>query len=171
MKQIKNNIILIGMPGCGKSTAGKLISDALNFDFIDLDFLIEKNEGMKITEIFNKKGEKYFRELETETLKNLQGKEKFVLSAGGGTPQKEENIEIMKKLGTVFYLEIEPDKIYDRIKDDKTRPLLQKENPKEILSELYGKRKSAYEKADYKIDASIGSIKAADEVIKIYEKN
>ena len=161
MKQIKTNIILTGMPYSGKTTAGKLLASKLNFDFIDLDILIEEKEGMKISEIFKIKGEAYFRELETSILKHMNEKIPFVLSTGGGTVQKNENYDLLKQLGKIFYLEIEPEILYERIKDDKTRPLLQNNNPKKTLFELYKKRKESYEKADYKINAK----KTPDEII------
>lgn len=169
MKQTKDNIILIGMPYSGKTTTAKLLSEKLGFKFIDLDILIEENEGLKISEIFSKFGEEYFRKLETKTLKNIIEDKPFILSTGGGTAQKDENLEILKQMGKIFYLEIMPNKIFDRIKDDKTRPLLQKNNPKKVLEDLYNIRRQNYEKANFKINAENGPQEVVNEIIKKYE--
>ena len=158
------------MPASGKTTVGQIIAHNTGFKFIDLDLLIEKNEGMSISEIFNKKGEKYFRLLETDTLKTLLNEENMVLSTGGGTIKCKENLEMLKRLGRIYYLEIKPEDIYQRIKNDKTRPLLQKQNPKQALMQLFGSRKQNYEKADCKIDALLEPEKIADYVVEKYEK-
>lgn len=118
-KEKNNSIILTGLPGSGKSTVGKFLSDKTGFGFIDLDSLIEETEGLKITEIFAKFGEKYFRTLETDMIKTLKSKNSFILSTGGGTFQNEDNILLLKNLGTVFYLNVSPDIIYERIKGPK----------------------------------------------------
>lgn len=170
-KEKNNSIILTGLPGSGKSTVGKFLSDKTGFGFIDLDSLIEETEGLKITEIFAKFGEKYFRTLETDMIKTLKSKNSFILSTGGGTFQNEDNILLLKNLGTVFYLNVSPDIIYERIKGDKSRPLLNCENPAEKLNFLYNSRINSYKKADYIIDANKSTDKITDEIIKIYEKN
>lgn len=165
-----NNIVLIGMPGAGKTTVGKYLAKTLNFEFIDLDILISENEKMAITDIFKNKGEEYFRILETDFLKKLVSKKNIVLSTGGGTPKKDENIDILKNIGISFYLEIEPNKIFDRIKEDKNRPLLKNDSPFEVLEKLYNERKQNYKKADYIINADRKIEDITSEIIKIYEE-
>lgn len=157
------------MPFSGKTTIGKLLAQKLDFKFVDLDFLIEQNEGMKISEIFKNKGEEYFRYLETKTLEEFNESEHFILSTGGGTIQKEENLQILKTLGSIFYLKINPNELFERIKDDKTRPLLQNDNPKLVLLNLYNKRKQNYERADFIIDAIKTPDEITNEIIKNYE--
>ncbi|MCD8025146.1 MAG: shikimate kinase, partial [Candidatus Gastranaerophilales bacterium] len=160
----RNNFILIGLPASGKTTVGRALSAKLGIKFIDLDFLIEQKEGLKISSIFEKFGEKYFRELETKNLKNLfSEKESFILSTGGGTVEK--NIEILLELGAVFYLKISPKAAYNRIKGDKTRPLLQKENPLLELENIFEKRKNFYERANFCINAQNGIQEIADRII------
>lgn len=170
-KEKNNSIILTGLPGSGKSTVGKFLSDKTGFGFIDLDSLIEEAEGLKITEIFAKFGEKYFRTLETDMIKTLKSKNSFILSTGGGTFQNEDNILLLKNLGTVFYLNVSPDIIYERIKGDKTRPLLNTKDPKAALFDLLLKRDENYKKADYTVNAAQNVDDTANEILNIYEKN
>ncbi|HIS53433.1 TPA: shikimate kinase [Candidatus Galligastranaerophilus gallistercoris] len=170
-KEKNNSIILTGLPGSGKSTVGKFLSDKTGFGFIDLDSLIEETEGLKITEIFAKFGEKYFRTLETDMIKTLKSKNSFILSTGGGTFQNEDNILLLKNLGTVFYLNVSPDIIYERIKGDRTRPLLNTKDPKAALFDLLLKRDENYKKADYTVNAAQNVDDTANEILNIYEKN
>ncbi|MBQ7919214.1 MAG: shikimate kinase [Lachnospiraceae bacterium] len=150
----KNNVILIGFMGCGKTTVGIRLSYRMRRIFEDTDKLIEKREQREIKEIFAAEGEGFFRELETQMLSELeQTVSSRVISVGGGTPVREENREILKCLGTVVYLRIRPETVYERLKNDTTRPLLQGEDPKGKICELMEKRKTAYEScADFIID-------------------
>lgn len=145
------HIILIGFMGSGKSTMGKLIANKINCSFVDTDHYIEKKEGRKISDIFADDGEDYFRNLETEVLKELlESKERKVISLGGGTPLREENRALLKEAGYVIFLKITPDEAYDRLKDDTDRPLLQVINPKEKIAQLLTFRNPIYElAADY----------------------
>ena len=146
----KDNIILIGMMGSGKTSVGLEISRHYGFNFIDLDGQIEKKFG-KISDIFKNSGENHFRELETEELKSLIGVEKTILSTGGGTPLKEENQEILNKIGKVFYLSTSAGTIYERIKNQNHRPLLATCDPKKTIEEILSKRIGIYEKIGEKI--------------------
>ena len=167
MQKKYKNIILTGMMGSGKTTVGKELAVLLNCNFIDLDEIIEKKYG-KISDIFAQKGEAYFREAETQELKNLKEKEKFVLSTGGGIILKDENIEILKKIGQVFYLSAKSETIYGRIKNQNHRPLLNTKNPKKSIEEILNKRLEQYEKSGEKI---ITDNKSTKEIAgEIYEK-
>ncbi len=163
------NIVLCGMPGCGKTTVGKIISKKLNIQFIDLDLLIEEKQSMKIKQIFSDFGEEYFRELETKTLKELKGS--FVLSLGGGAVMRDENIQIIKKIGKLFYIKTDLKNIYGRIKSDTSRPLLNCYNPYQKLEELFKSREERFNLADFKVNGNSYPDIVADEVIKIYENN
>ena len=145
------HIILIGFMGSGKSTLGKILAGKLDCPFIDTDHYIEKKEGRKITDIFADDGEEYFRNLETEVLKELlESKERKVLSLGGGTPLREENQALIKEGGYSVFLKITPQEAYNRLKGDKKRPLLQVEDPKERIKQLLTVRNPIYEMAaDY----------------------
>lgn len=167
MQKEFKNVILTGMMGSGKTTVGKELATVLNYDFIDLDEVIENKYG-KITDIFSQKGEKYFREIETQELKNFENQSNFVLSTGGGVILKDENIKILKDLGQVFYLSAKSETIYNRIKNQKHRPLLNTQNPKNTIEEILSKRLEKYEKSGEKI---ITDSKNAKEIAgEIYEK-
>ncbi len=140
------HVVLIGFMGSGKSTVGFRLSYKLRKCLLDTDKLIEQREGMKISEIFALKGEAYFRQKETECLNSLfKELGSRIISLGGGTPIREENRPIIKKLGKVIYLKASPETIYGRVKHDKTRPLLQCDNPKEKIRTLLAERDSVYE--------------------------
>lgn len=150
----KKNIVLIGFMGSGKTTVGIRLSYRLRKPIEDTDKLIERREKRTIREIFAQDGEECFRKLETEMLRKAGLKMKNqIVSVGGGTPIKEENRELLKQLGTVVYFRVKPETVYNRLKHDTTRPLLQCENPLERITELLEQRKEAYEScADIIID-------------------
>ena len=150
------NIVLVGMPASGKSTIAKLLSEKLNnYTLIDTDTLIEKTQGMSINDIFKQFSEDYFRKLEHDTIKMIcsSGIRK-IISVGGGAFENPDNRAALLKFGTVFYLKSDLDILYYRISNDTTRPLLQNENPKQILENLLSKREHNYKKAHYTIDTS-----------------
>lgn len=153
MKQ-RRNIVLIGFMGSGKTTVGLRLSYRLRMMVEDTDRLIEQKQGCSITEIFEQRGEAYFRSLETELLRELGGrKQPRILSVGGGTPVNPVNRELLKKCGTVVYLRVRPETVCKRIGHDTTRPLLQCDNPLERVSSLLAQRESAYEEcADIILD-------------------
>ena len=145
---MRNNYILIGYMGCGKSTIGKKMSEILNIKLVDTDAWIEERQGMTVSEIFATKGELFFRDLETGALQELlEEKETMVISVGGGLPLREENRSLLQQLGQVIYLKAQPETIYNRIKGDTTRPLLQTENPMEKIQEMLGQREEKYQAA------------------------
>ena len=142
------NIILIGFMGCGKTTLGIKLSYRMRRPLLDTDKLIEKDEGRLISEIFDTDGEAYFRDLETECLKKLiRTTNNHIISVGGGLPVREENHALLKDLGTVVYLRASALTIYERLKHDKTRPLLQGDDPQLKIKTLMEKRAAIYEKA------------------------
>lgn len=145
MKQEKN-LILTGFMGSGKTSIGLKLSYRLRMAVEDTDKLIERREGCSISEIFAQRGEEYFRQLETALLTELlEQKYSRIYSVGGGTPVRAENRELLKKLGTVIYLRIRPETVYERLKGDTTRPLLQCEDPLGRIRELMESRREAYE--------------------------
>ena len=151
-----NNIILVGMPASGKTTIGTLLAEKLSdYTLIDTDSIIERTQGMAISEIFAKYSEDYFRKLEHDTILMLcQGKNK-IISVGGGAFENPDSRAKLLNFGKVFYLKSDLDVLYYRISEDKTRPLLQKENPKQILANLLKTREENYQKAHFTIDTDI----------------
>jgi len=157
--------VLIGFMGSGKTTIGIKLSYKLRMVVEDTDKLIENKYGRKISEIFEKDGEAAFRDMETNLLKELAEKKgKCIYSVGGGTPIRKENREWLKKMGKVFFLRVTADTVYERLKDDTTRPLLQGDDPKTKIETLLSARKEFYEEAaDYIIDVDGKSL---DEIVK-----
>ena len=142
------NVILIGFMGCGKSTVGLRLSYRLRKPVIDTDKEIEKAEKRSISDIFQTEGEAYFRDKETECLKNLlKTSGNQIISVGGGLPMREINRQLLHQLGQVVYLRAKAETIYDRLKYDTTRPLLQGENPQEKIRSLMTQREQNYKEA------------------------
>jgi shikimate kinase len=120
------NIVLVGMMSSGKSTLGKKLARALNYKFVDLDKLIEKDQGMDIPSLFSQKGESYFRDIESRILKETIENQHVVLATGGGTPCFFDNMDFIKNLGISIFLDVPAADLAKRIenhgKDD--RPIL-----------------------------------------------
>lgn len=151
----ETNLILTGFMGSGKTSVGVKLSYRLKMPVEDTDKLIERREGRRISDIFAQSGEAYFREKETELLRELSEKQQGVriYSVGGGTPVNPENRALLKRLGTVVWLRIRPETVYERLKNDTTRPLLQCDDPLERIRELIAARSEAYEScADIIVD-------------------
>ncbi len=163
------NLVFLGMMGSGKSLIGSLVSKKLNIGFIDVDKKIEKKIGLKISKIFENKGEKYFRFLEEiETLKFLKNK-KTVISLGGGAFL---NTKIKKEVldnHISFWLDWDIKTLTNRIKNSKKRPIVQNSSISEI-EELIKKRSIIYSKAMYKINCeSLTKNEIVKKIISIYE--
>ncbi|MBD5529498.1 MAG: shikimate kinase [Lachnospiraceae bacterium] len=153
-EESRGNVVLIGFMGSGKSTMGIRLSYRLQYILEDTDKLIETKAGMTISEIFAREGEEAFRQMETQLLQQLvEKKGRRVYSVGGGTPVRAVNRPLLKKLGTVVYLRTRPETVYERLKNDTTRPLLQGEDPLGKIRSLMAERESAYaETADVILD-------------------
>jgi len=173
---MKNTIYLTGFMGSGKSTIGPILANTLGWDFFDLDRLIENKTGKKIKEIFEQEGESYFRKLETDTLREISGTQNVIISLGGGTVANEENLEILKKTGEIFYLKVSLDTVYKRLIYKRDRPVLLKSDSENVSKEemidrikkLMNTRAKYYEQADYTIDTETNSIgNTIDKIVKI----
>ncbi|MCL2592438.1 MAG: shikimate kinase [Defluviitaleaceae bacterium] len=140
----KQNIVLIGFMGVGKSSVSKILSDIFKKDCFEVDDIITQETGMSIIDIFETYGEEYFRTLETQAIKSLIGKSGIV-SCGGGIILKDENIEIMQKLGRVVLLTASAITIYERLKNNFARPLLSKKFNLEHIENMLKIRKNKYE--------------------------
>ncbi len=164
----KTNIILIGMMGSGKTTVGKTLTKIRpGLFFMDIDEIIETKEQTPIVQIFEKQGETYFRNFETVIAEALQDDENLIIATGGGFCQRPENLNCLRKKGTVFYLKAPSNVLYERIKYDNKRPLLQTSNPRVTLSNLLAQREKNYLKADFVVDVSNKSPeKIAEEILE-----
>jgi len=165
------NIFLVGFMGAGKSTVGKILADKIGYGYCDADKFIEEQAGTTITQIFADHGEQYFRDLESESIEVLASNDKQVVATGGGVVQRDRNWNAMKKNGLTIYLKASVETIWERIKDDNSRPLLQVENPVNAARELLKKRTPMYEKADIIISTDNLSLKqVADEILTLLNK-
>ena len=142
------NVILIGFMGSGKTTVGLKLSYRLRRPVIDTDKEIEREEKRPITEIFATDGEAYFRDKETAYLRKLLSSvSNQIISVGGGLPLREENRALLHELGQVFYLKASDMTIYERLKHDTTRPLLQGDDPQSKIRKLLSERDAYYQDA------------------------
>ncbi|NLI89556.1 MAG: shikimate kinase [Epulopiscium sp.] len=141
-----SNITLIGFMGSGKTTVGKLLASILAYNFIDTDDLIESKEGISISEIFKTRGEEHFRQLESSTLNHVITLKNSVISTGGGIVTIDRNMEILKD-ANVIYLEATARQIYNNIKHDRSRPLLEGDDMYSKINEILDTRRSLYEGA------------------------
>ena len=135
------NIVLIGMMGSGKSTCARLLGKALGRPVVDTDRLVEELGGMSISEMFEKHGEDYMRDLETEVCRRLGAKEGLIIATGGGLPLREENRNCLRENGIVVFLNRDPGEIYDSM-DTSGRPLAQQ--GKTAFLERFSQREPVY---------------------------
>ena len=147
------NISLIGMMGSGKTTISKLLVQALSdFNFVDTDELIVKSENMSINDIFALKGENYFRKVESKILTSVLTSDFQIISTGGGIVKSSENLSLLKEKSMVFYLKASVETLYERVKNNTERPLLNNSDMLKKLETLLNERKELYEKAHFVID-------------------
>ncbi len=156
----KDNYVLIGFMGSGKTTFGKALAAHCGMDFLDTDDYIEQQAGKTIAQIFAEDGEEAFRQIESDTLIQLRDSlHNTVVATGGGMPLRKENARLLKEIGTVNYLTATCKEIYDRVKDDTKRPLLQTEDPYAKICQMMKERKPKYEAAcDKVIDTNSNDI-------------
>ncbi|MEP1093935.1 MAG: shikimate kinase [Cyclobacteriaceae bacterium] len=141
-------IFLVGLPACGKTTFAKKLSERIDSTFLDLDDEIAKSSGQSIGQLFEDKGEEYFRKIEKEQLVNVANtNDEFVLACGGGTPCFYENMDFMNQSGITIYINTPLDEIRERLVEDRSRPLMKKFD----LSELQTKRKAWYQQAQHTV--------------------
>lgn len=144
LDETRGNIFLVGMMGAGKTTVGRLLANFLEKKFHDSDREIQKRTGVSIPLIFEIEGEAGFRKRETEMLSELVKTGNIVLATGGGAVLSAENREMLKRSGTVIYLRATIDDLWRRTRHDKNRPLLQTQDPRTKLTELYAQRDPLY---------------------------
>ena len=148
------NIVLIGFMGSGKTVVGKTISEKLNLKFVDIDKLIEEEQGRTIPEIFSIFSEDYFRKLEKEMVARVVKEENQVIATGGGVVLNPENMANLCKNGVIIWLAVSPEVVRKRTKQDGSRPLLQVSYPEKTIKELLNFRDPLYAQADFKVETS-----------------
>jgi shikimate kinase len=144
------HIFLVGMPASGKTTFGRPYAAAKGLCFVDLDAEIVHQQDATISQIFEAVGEEGFRQIERDTLKNLDFSEAMLLATGGGTPCFYDNMAFMRTKGCVLWIDTPLYSIKKRLSQDTARPLFQNENIDEIVEKLYRERKPFYEKAHFR---------------------
>jgi Shikimate kinase len=164
MNKIMKNIVLIGMPGCGKSTIGRMVAKKLGLGFCDLDEYIEQREGKIIPEIF-KDGEECFRQIEKASVAEVVKTCPSVIATGGGVVLNSCNIDVLKENGIIFFINRPVEQIVSGV-DISNRPLLKK--GREQVYKLYNERIGLYKKCcDFEIENHGCIENAVDKIIKI----
>lgn len=161
---LKGNIVLIGFMGTGKTTVSKALSAVTGFQEIDTDAYIVKQQGRSISEIFEKEGETFFRNLETNALKDISEKEGQIISCGGGAVLRDENVEILKEKGNIILLTATPETVFERVKDHTHRPILNSDMSLEHIKELMSQREPRYQE----VADVIVNVDANDRVLTCY---
>ena len=162
-----NNIVLCGFMGCGKTTVGKNIAKKSNRKFIDMDTYIEQKAGMSVSEIFANHGEEEFREMEHKACLELSEMSNLVIASGGGAFTFQRNIDVFKGKDKIVLLDVPLPIIRARLKNDKSRPLLQRPDRDKAMKELYEKRLPVYKNAaDVIIEGKSNPSKTALTVIE-----
>jgi len=147
------SVYLVGPPGAGKSTIGKMLASKLGFEFVDSDHIIEQRTGADISWIFDVEGESGFRDREQQVLSELSSRTGIVAATGGGIVLREENRSVLHALDAVVYLKASLKQLVARTSKDKKRPLLQVEDPENKIASLLEQRTPLYERvADFTID-------------------
>ncbi len=167
------SLYLVGMMGAGKSTVGRLLARRLKLRFYDCDHEIERRCGVKIPLIFEIEGEPGFRARETQVLAELTGVPGIVLATGGGAVLAAENRRRLAEHGTVIYLRARPEDLYNRVRNDRNRPLLATPDPLRRLRELHAERDALYASvADVVVDTGRQTVQALarDLVTKLGER-
>ena len=152
---MQQNIILIGMMGSGKTTIGKAVAQRIDYPFFDSDHVIEEKCGTSISTIFSLEGEQGFRKRESEVIQYLCSHKNIVIATGGGAVLNPNNRNILKNSGIVIYLKASIETLWQRTSQDRTRPLLEQKNPRQVLENIYNDRDKIYASiADYTVDTS-----------------
>jgi shikimate kinase len=153
------NLALIGFMGTGKSSVGRLVAEQLRFEFLDTDELIETRAGKSITELFAQHGEAAFRELERRLVTELAARAGTVISTGGGLPVDPANMASLKTHALVVCLWASPDRIFERVREQSHRPLLQEPDPRAKIRSLLAAREPFYRQADVLVNSESRSVR------------
>jgi len=148
----KPHVVLVGLPGAGKSTVGAVLAAKLSRPFLDFDVEVERREGMPISRIFGERGEAAFRRLERSLTEEMQFRSNMVLAPGGGWVRNPETVSLLRPPATLIYLSVRPEMAVQRLADSiGRRPLLDRRDPLAVMSKLLEERRRAYQTADLEI--------------------
>lgn len=142
------NLALVGFMGVGKSSVAHYLAAQLRFKAVDTDHLIEEKAGRTVSAIFAEFGESTFRELEAQVVQELESRRELVIATGGGMITREENLKSLRSHSLVVCLWAGPETLYERVRHQSHRPLLQTEDPLGRIRELLAEREADYRKAD-----------------------
>ena len=169
---MKKNLLLTGMMGVGKSTVGKKLAEKLKLKFIDIDQIIEKKEKRTIKEIFEDKGEGYFRKIEKKISLEELKKSNAVIALGGGAFMDSSIRKEAKNLSISFWLDLGLESLLIRLKNVKKRPLLNQDRLEESVNKIYSQRKKIYNKSNFKIKCNLMNVdQIVDKIVKLYENS
>ena len=154
----KENVVLVGMPSSGKSTVGKILAKAMCRELIDTDELIKERCGKSIPEIFKSEGERYFRDLEAEVIRDISCRNGVIISTGGGAVLRSENVDALRENGRIYFI----DRPLDALIPTKDRPL---SSTREAVTKIYEERYEIYKSAaDVTVDADCSADKVAEKI-------
>ena len=165
-RRLERTVALVGMMGVGKSTVGKKLADSLGAPFVDSDDEIVRAAGLSVQEIFERHGEPEFRRGERRVIERLLGGPPVVLATGGGAYMDPETRALLKEKATTVWLRADLDLIWKRVNRRDTRPLLKRDNPKQVLADLLAVRAPIYAEADIAIDSGDGPATDAAKAIR-----
>lgn len=156
------NIILCGFMGCGKSTVGKRLAQALDYTFVDTDSAVEAHAGKSVSRIFKEDGEAAFRRMESDMCRTLGAQTGLVIATGGGAVLNSDNVNVLKSNGILVWLKVSAQTVVERLAADTTRPLLQCEDKEAAVQRLLVERNDLYHAA---VDVVIDADSAAEDVV------
>jgi len=169
---VGKNLTLTGMMGVGKSTLGKNLAKKLKYNFVDVDKIIEAEEGSSINLIFKNKSENYFRKIENDISLDVLKKTNSVIALGGGAFLNNAIRKVAKKLTVSFWLDVRIDELVKRLSKSRQRPLLFGKNLSQTVKKIYFERKKIYNEADHRIRCnSLKSEQIAKKILNLYEKS
>jgi shikimate kinase len=154
-----HNVALIGFMGSGKTSVGRALAEILGFEFVDTDELIETRAHKRISEIFENDGEDAFRQLEESVVAELANANRLVISTGGGLPTRQSNLDRLKTHALVACLWVSPEKVFERVRNQTHRPLLNVPDPLDRIRKLLEQRTPFYKQADVLISAEGRSVR------------
>ncbi len=160
------NLILCGFMGCGKTTVGRLLAAKTGRRFVDTDAVVEEEAGMAVEDLFKRFGEEEFRLRERQVCARLAERENLVIATGGGALTFPENVDSLRRNGIIILLDVSPETVLERLKGDRTRPLLQREDKEAAVRELMSRRlPQYYEAASLFVSADPSPEEVAEEIL------